>query len=324
MNRLGLKISCLVVSIVIWVQVAATSVVERNTALPLRVIGLSEGLTLDGSVLPDQVDVTLRASKLTFLSHDTFQNFVGEVRLNLAGRGAGPAYSYELTKSDVYTDQTVIDINGRVRLHVDTLLTRLVPVEVVTEGVLPSDVAFVEPLRVTPDSVLVSGAARFFPDHTTVRTEPIALADLPLEGDFAVPLVSPHHDLKLQFGETRARVALGKLEDRTLANIPVIPLVDAGLPQVGVSPPVADVMVRGVADSVRALTGSRFSVTVPVGDRPEGVYDLPGQVDHPSWLTWTRLDPPVFQVIVGNPPVVDSDAPQVSPNGSDESEAIVD
>lgn len=316
MNRLGLKISCLVVSIVIWVQVAATSVVERSTALPLRVVGLSEGLTLDGSIVPDQVDVVLRASKLTLLAHDTFQRFVGEVRLNVADRFPGPAYSYELAESDVYTDQTVIDVNGRVRLHIDSLRTRMVPIETVTEGSLAADLAFVEPLRVLPDSVRVTGAARFFPDEPSVRTAPIALGKLSAQGRIAVPLISPHHDLQLAVTEAEAVVHLGALEDRTLTNVPVIPLVDAGLPQVGVSPPVADVMVRGVADSVRALTESRFSVTVSVGGRPEGVYDLPGQVDHPAWLTWVRLDPPVFQVIVGNPPAVD-----VGPGGNGPSES---
>jgi hypothetical protein len=93
------------------------------------------------------------------------------------------------------------------------------------------------------------------------------------------------------------------LEERTLANVPVIPLVDSGGLDVGVSPPVADVMVRGVADSVRILSESRLAVTVPVGDRPEGVYLLPGQVDYPSWLTLVGLVPAEFRVIVGNPPL---------------------
>ena len=318
MNRLGLKIGCLVVAIVIWVQVAATSVIERSTALPLRVVGLSEGLTLDGSIIPGQVDVVLRASKLTLLAHDTFQRFVGEVRLNLADRIPGPAYSYELAESDVYTDQIVIGVSGRVRLHIDSLRTRTVPIETVTEGSLPADLAFVEPLRVAPDSVQVTGAARFFPDEPSVRTAPIALGKLSAKNGFTVPLISPHHDLRLAFAEVQAVVNLGAVEDRTLANVPVIPLIDSGLPEVGVSPPVADVMVRGVADSVRALTESRFSVTVPVGNRPEGVYDLPGQVDHPAWLTWVRLDPPIFQVIVGKPPVAGTGPEGAGPPESEE------
>lgn len=319
MNRLGLKIGCLVASIVIWVQVAATSTVERSTAVPLRVVGLSSGLTLQGSDIPPTADVTLRLSKLQLLTHNYFNRYVGEVRVNLADRPPGPAFSYELSDSDVYSDQTVIDVAGRIRLHVDSLRTRVVPVEIVTEGSLPPDRAFVQPLRVLPDSVTVSGAARFFPDRPAVRTQPIPLQEFTGSGEVDVPLVVPHHELELAVRTVRAIARVGILEDRTLANISVVPLVDAGLPEVGVSPPVADVMVRGVIDSVRTLTESRFTITVPVGDRPEGVYQLAGQVAHPDWLTYVRLNPPVFQVIVGSPEV-----PQAAPAQAAGGEGDVD
>ena len=69
------------------------------------------------------------------------------------------------------------------------------------------------------------------------------------------------------------------------------------------SPPIADVMVRGVADSVRSLTSDRITVTVAVGNREEGVYLLPGEVDHPPWLTLLGLSPAHFRAIVGDPPL---------------------
>jgi len=58
-----------------------------------------------------------------------------------------------------------------------------------------------------------------------------------------------------------------------------------------------------VRDSVLALDSQRFLVTVPVGNLAEGVYQLPGQIDHPPWLEIVGLDPPEFQVIVGHPSV---------------------
>ncbi|RKZ11314.1 hypothetical protein DRQ50_13855 [bacterium] len=96
---------------------------------------------------------------------------------------------------------------------------------------------------------------------------------------------------------------LAPLEDRTLANVPVVPLVDAGQLDVSISPPVVDVMVRGVADSVRILSSVRVSVTVAVGDRAEGIYLLPGVVEHPPWMTVLGLSPARFRAIVGDPPL---------------------
>jgi YbbR domain-containing protein len=306
MNRMGLKISCLVVSILIWVQVAATSVVEQGTTLPLRVVGLGQEYTLAGSLIPDQVDVVLRSSKLVMLAHNYFNRYIGEVRINLADRIPGPSYSYELAKSDVYSDLVVVGITPavRLRLHVDALVSRRLPVDLVTEGSLKSELGFLVPPVIEPDSMLVTGPERFFPDEPRIRTVPIDLSKISASETFPVPLLAPHRELNMEQESGSVAMKVSDLEDRTLANIPVIPLVDAGLPEVGVSPPLADIMVRGVADSVRALTTSRFSITVPVGNREDGVYVLPGQVDHPPWLAFVRLDPPNFQVIVGNPPQI--------------------
>lgn len=313
MNRLGLKISCLIVSIVIWVQVAATSDVEQSTMLPLQVAGLDEGYTLAGSDIPNQVEVMLRGSKLELLAHNYFHRYLGEVRVNVADRTPGPSFSYELASADVFTDLVVVGITRRLRLHIDHLVSRRFPVELVTEGSLKADLAFLENPQVRPDSVRVTGPERFFPDEPIVRTVPVDLGRVTVSATVTVDLVQPHEllELAVKTGEVSIRVAV--LEDRTLANIPVIPLIDAGLPEVGVSPPVADVVVRGVADSVRVLTKSRFLVTVPVGSRPDGVYLLPGRVDHPDWLTYLRLEPSEFQVIVGDSDAVDEGTP--TPHG---------
>ena len=305
MNRIGLKISCLVVSIIIWIQVAATSVVEQSTTLPMRIVGLDPKYTLSGSLIPQQVDVVVRSSKLLLLAHNYFNRYIGEVRINFANRGPGPSFSYELAKADVFTDLVVVGVTPpvRLRLQIDNYVERRFPVELVTEGFLRAEYAFLEEPSVVPDSVLVSGPERFFPEDQVVRTVPVDLSRVSSSEESSVSLVAPNSGLNLAEANVRAEFKVGRLEDRTLANIPVIPLVDAGQPEVGVSPPVADIMVRGVADSVRALTKSRFSVTVPVGRRTEGVYVLPGQVDHPAWLTFLRLEPPEFQVIVGDPPL---------------------
>jgi hypothetical protein len=119
-----------------------------------------------------------------------------------------------------------------------------------------------------------------------------------------VPVAAMNEQLRVAPAQVRVRYLAAPLVDRTLANVPVVPLVDAGRPDVGVSPPVADVMVRGIADSVGTLTEGRLSVTVAVGQLPEGMYLLPGQVDCPPWLTLLGLAPAEFRVIVGDPPTL--------------------
>lgn len=306
MNRIGLKIACLVASIVIWVQVAATSIVEHNSHLPLKVTGLEQGLTVEGSVLPEDVSVRLQGSKLQLMMHKYFNRYLGEVRVNLGDQAPGPAFSYEIDRTDVFTDLTVVTVLPpvRLRLQVDNIESRDVAVRLETDGVLPAGMGFLTPPVVQPDTVTLTGPSRFFQGITSIPTLRVNLDRLKESEDFPLALVSPGEFLQLERPEVSASFRVAALEERTLANIPVIPLVDAGRPEVGVSPPVVDVMVRGVADSIQALDRTRFLVTVPVGSLPEGVYVMGGQVEYPPWLTLIGLTPDEFQVIVGNPPAV--------------------
>ncbi len=303
MNRIGLKIVCLVASIIIWVQVAATSVVEQSVNLPLRVVGLEEGLTVAGSDLPDKVEVRLEGSKLRLMSHRFLNRYLGEVRVSLADQPAGPPFSYELDRADVFTELTVVGIQPpvRLRLHVDRQETRTLPVRLVTSGALGDDLGYLVPPAVSPDSVRVTGPRSYFGRSRDVATVVVDLNEVDTSRDLELDLVPPHELLGLVPRRVKAAFRVAALEERTLPNIPVIALVDAGQPEVGVSPPVVDVMVRGVADSIRALDRSRFLVTVPVGGLAEGVYNMAGQVEYPPWATLIGLQPQDVQVIVGNP-----------------------
>ena len=63
MNRLGLKISCFVVSVVIWMQVASTAEVAKTAQLAVNIEGLREGLTV-AQVLTSKSDFQTRGHYL--------------------------------------------------------------------------------------------------------------------------------------------------------------------------------------------------------------------------------------------------------------------
>lgn len=303
MNRLGLKIFCLVASIVIWGVVAATSDVEQSIHLPLRITGLDPSLTVEGSVLPNKVLVKLQGRKWKMFKHKYLNSYLGEVLVNLADQPADATFSYELARSDVFSELDVVSITPpvRLRLHVDQVESRNLFVRLETDGTLPQGKAFLVAPSVFPDSVRVTGPRHLFEDGGVVPTVRVKLGQVKASQDFPLALISPSEFLKLERSEVSASFKVADIEDRTLTNISVIPLVDFGQLEVGVLPPVVDVMVRGVADSIRALNSSRFLVTLPVGSLPEGIYTLAGEVEYPPWVTLIVLNPPEFQVTVGNP-----------------------
>jgi YbbR domain-containing protein len=154
---------------------------------------------------------------------------------------------------------------------------------------------------VEPESVLVTGPERFVAALDTLTTEALDLSRLEsstrLQRNVKIPL--PH--LVVAPDQVDVDVAIARVESRTLPNIAVVALVDAGQLEVGISPPIADLMVRGPADSVRALVPARVSVTLPVGDLPEGIHRLRGDVTVPDWTTLVAIEPEFFTVIVGKP-----------------------
>lgn len=313
MNRLGLKIGCLVAAIVIWIQVASIATVEQTTRLPLRVTGLEEGFTVAGSVLPAEVAVRLSGSKLLLLAHRYLNRPIGEVRVDLAERTPGRAFTYVLERANVVTDldvESIVD-PGRLTIRIDGQLTRRMPVSLSTEGQLAAGYGYLKRPVVTPDTITVTGPSRYFPDDQRLRTAPLDLSRLTGPGQAALRVLPPDDHLQLSIAEVTVDYGVGQLAERTLADIPIEVVAQPPGLEVGVSPARADVMVRGVADSLRVLQRSRLRITIEAADLEPGEHMLSAHVDAPDWITVIGLDPALFQVIVGaraGPPVARSGA----------------
>lgn len=301
MSRLGLKLGCLAVAIVIWIQVASTATVEMPVDLPLRVQGLEEGRTIAGSALPREVTVRLRGSKLRLLAHRWSLRPAGEVVLDLADRPPGRPFTVNLGPDDVASPLRAVEIVEPVRLtvRIDGQVERRLPIALSTIGSLPAGFGHLEPLRADPESVLVSGPARYFPEQSAVRTTPLELARLEGTGKLKLRVLPPESHLQISTQEVSVSYSIGLLAERTIADVPVRLVGQTAGLEVGVSPGRVDVNVRGVADSLRVLTAGRLAVTVATEGLSTGVHLLPAEVTAPAWATVTGLDPARFQVVVG-------------------------
>lgn len=302
MSRLGLKLGCLVAAIVIWMQVASTATVEQAARLPLRVSGLEAGCTVAGSGLPPNVTVRLRGSKLRLLAHRYLNHPLGEVRVDLSERAPGRPFTVALDRGNVTSDLDVVDIvePDRLTIRIDGQVTRRLPITLSLAGALPTGYGYLQRPVAMPDSVTVTGPARYFPDRLAVRTSPLDLARLEGSGTARVRVLPPEVHLRLSEHEVRVRYAVGPVAERTLPDLPVLVAPDGALPdvEVAVSPSRADVLVRAVADSLRLLDPARLRVSVAAAGLTPGVHLVPGQVEGPEWLTVLGVEPAQFQVIV--------------------------
>jgi YbbR domain-containing protein len=283
--------------------VASTTTTEATLQLPVQIVNLPEGTTVAGSDVPSTMGVRVRGSKLRLLAHSLFNREAGRVVLDMDGFEPGALILHDVGPEDVRTDLEAEAIlpPQRLRLRLDRLVTRRVPVVVPTVGQLRDDRQLLQPVSAVPDSVDVTGPARIVAAVDSLLTEPVDLAKLEPAGNVERALAPPSEHVSLVPQRVRIVAPVVRTESRTLPNVPVVALVDAGQAEVGISPPVADLMVRGPVDSVRVLVAARVSVTVPVGDLAAGIHQVRAEVTAPAWLTVLAVEPESFTVIVGGP-----------------------
>jgi hypothetical protein len=121
MKRVGLKLSCLLLSLVLWLQVAATTTVDGTVTMPLEVAGLRPGTGIVRADLPGTVRVRVRGSRLLLLAHRYFGRHCGDVVVEVGAPVPGIVVERDVDESDVRSDFTALAIAPPVHLHLRTV-----------------------------------------------------------------------------------------------------------------------------------------------------------------------------------------------------------
>ncbi len=300
MNRIGLKIACVAAAIVIWIQVASTTMSEADLKMPLDVVNLPAGLAISGAELPEFAVVRVRAAKLRVIAHKYLHRPLGRVELDLAERQPGTPFLYEITPADVRTAQEVVAVlpPARLPLRLDHQDQRRVPVEVDVVGPPPDGKVLLARPVATPPDVSVAGPQRRLREVHAVATAPVTLGEWTASQTLKVALVAPAPELTLDPAEVEVTVMLADLAVRLLADVPVV-AVDGGGRDIAVSPPVCDVTIEGPADSVRAMRASELRVVVDAPRKEGGVQAGRARVQHPAWVTRATVVPETFVLVAG-------------------------
>jgi YbbR domain-containing protein len=269
--------------------------------MPVVVSGLGDQLTIAGNALPSATEVRVRAPKLAVVAHQYLGIALGRVEVDLSDWAAQPARNYEFSPLDVDTEAEVVAILSpdRFPLRVDHEDSRRLPIRVPLRGRLAADRRLAGEVTVEPDSLDVTGPRRYFAGVDSLGTEAIDLASIDRTLVQEMPLIPPPAPLAVPVSTVKVTVPVVALAERVLANVPVIALIGRQQGEAGISPPVCDVMVRGPADSVAALSPARLSVTVLVSDLEPGTHQIAGEVQCPDWVLDVRIQPEVFMVLVG-------------------------
>jgi hypothetical protein len=301
MNRHLLKICCLAVSILLWVQVAANRQVTREVEIPLRVTGLARGCTLAGNLVPGTVLVQAGGTKLNFFLNRYFGREIGEATVDLEGALPGG-----VAVRDVAVDGrrgglvgVVVMSPPRLEVFVDRIDSLVVPVEVPVAEDAPADRVLSAPPSASPSSVRLVGPSRFLPGAGSPRTDPVSIGHATGRLEIMRAVHAPRPQLWTAPREVRVTADVAVADRRIFERVPLVPRLDTGSLHVEVFPPVADVEIRGPAAALAALADDAVGLTVSAGGFGPGAHTVRPEVRLPAACSLVALTPPEVMIVVG-------------------------
>ncbi len=298
-DRIGVKIVCVVVALLLWVQVASTVNVEHLVRLPVVVVGVPDSLSVRESVLPDRVGVRLRGTRLQLLLSDLISRDLGQIQIDLTGKGPG-RHTYELSVLDAVVNATALEIVPATTLVLDVQpkVRRSVPVHLSLTGDFPEDRTLAAPPEITPPQVEVTGPESLVEGLAEIRTTDLDLRRHGESFETKLSLVNPDPDLVLSPVEVEVSVGVDRIVERQFREVPVTVLSDLDPARVHLEPTHAQVAVRGAAAVVDALSPEDVEVVLHIDAEAAGVSEVGAQVILPAGMFTSSLEPANFQVVV--------------------------
>lgn len=218
-HNLGIKISSVVLALFIYAYVYSKEEQEAVLQVPVALAGLPESLTYQGEV-PDRVRVRVRARgvELWRLRAQPPQAVI-ELREVEPGQLLRP-----VTTSDVRLPNGVIAQIREIveepdlRLQIERLVARMVPVQAVLSGQPAATATRYGGLTLDPDSVEVRGAESLVEPVKELRTEEIDLGGRSSTLEEWVRVRVPE-GLSLTTEEVWVRVPIEQLATRTIGPV---------------------------------------------------------------------------------------------------------
>jgi hypothetical protein len=301
MNKTALKIFCLVVSMIIWIQVATTHTTTRNISIPLELTGLKPGLTLAGSEWPSVIPIKATGSKLDFFLNRYFGRNLGSASVDVSSLIPGTNVQRKVTYSDINSPLKEFIVAPPVWLDLvpDMLDSTEVHVEVKYSGLLDNGIMLLNEPVAEPEFVTLVGPSRFIGGELVVSTEPIDLARITNSELISRRLIVSKEQMVCKQEVVKILVEISKINKKVFNHIPIVALKDSNYGNVIVTPPVVDIVIEGPVELLQELAPDEISVLISLTGLDPGSHSLQAQVQLPESFKVVSLEPEIFNIVIG-------------------------
>jgi hypothetical protein len=267
---LGLKIAALALALFVWVTVAERRQVEVVANLPLKYTNIPTDMIF-ASEVPKAARAKIRG-RGKFLRWRLADVYFA-IDLSPAGEGM---VTHVVSPGEVVVppdkDLEVLEVlePKAVRVELDKLVTRRLPVRPLTRGEIPDDKVMLGKPNAEPEEIVVAGAEGLIESLGSVSTESVDLGQLARKG--RVEAEVDLGGLPYVTSDVTEVVVSARVEPRKELGIPMVPLVPitAGGVRARFTPDSLDVTIIGAESHVDSLDPTQVRLLVNVTGLPKG------------------------------------------------------
>ena len=262
------KVFALLLAALSWYLIQGREIIEINRKLNVT-INVPQGYGVKGEATFSK-DATIRGSRAHLAR---FDNDPLEAEVRIVRKSAGN-YRVRLNKEHVrnWNEQVSLTVHEPyIRIEIDKLLQRKLPVEVQLQGV-PADNYIIEKNSVDPAEVTVSGLQAAIANLQKISTLPVDINGLQKNKSFVVGLAGAEAGITHSVREVTVTLQVGeKKVNKTFEGI-VVEVVDGFYPT-KIKPQKVAITVQGVPAVLSFIDSDAFQAFVDVGDLNPGKHE---------------------------------------------------
>ena len=269
-HDIGLKVAALALALFLWVSVAERRQVELVVDLPLRYTDMPADLTFAAKV-PREARARIRG-KGKFLRW-RLDNVYFRINLSAATEGL-VTHVVSSGEAEIPPDKDIEVLEvvepKAIRLELDKLVTKKIPVAIRLEGEVPDNKVMIGHARSDPAVVVVDGGEKIVSGLDSVKTETVDRGQLAKKGrvEARIDLAG----LPYVTGDVDKVAIVARVEDRKELGIPSVPLeapVGRG-DKALFTPDSLDIVISGAQSQVDSLDPQDLKLVVDAHDLPKG------------------------------------------------------
>ena len=275
-----LKLAALAMALLLWVSVSAEEPASQWLTVPVEVVLLDPMHTLIRGPIPSEVEV-----RFSGRGRDLWELAVNRPSLVLPIRNAEENDQIFLLDPEMVRVPPSLEVVARdlrpssVRVVLQHLARREVPIRVRAPAALPDGLVWVEGPSARPARVEVVGPADQIADIDTLYTVPLEITgpDSALARSVALDTTG-FAGIRAEEREVRVSGRVDRLTRRRLQNVPI-----TGADRLRFTPRVANVEITGAESRVRSVRPGQLRVQLELDSLPEAIppvgVDVPLRVE---------------------------------------------